>query len=411
MPKTSFAAFVWAVAGAALAASVGCKPASVSSHPPPEMDSGMPVEDSGTDPDVPPDAPLMFDSPIFNFEVAVDVSVERTAVSPDAACAANSQTAKQVPLDMYIMFDQSTSMSSRWGPCVDAVKSFLARPSSAGLGVGIQYFAIAATSAISCATNADCGTGGICSRSSTCSCSPAPTPSCDPAVYAHADVDIAPLPGNYAAMAASLDRHCPATGTPTGPALQGAIMKAKDWTNANPGHKTIVALVTDGDPNDCSSTIQSVEQIASDGLVTTPRIPTFVIGIGSSTTNLNGIAMAGGTEKALMVEDGPTAQEALASALDRIRGSVLPCEFLIPTPPKDQVLDFNRVNVSFTATGQSTPRVIPRVSDLSQCTGDGWAYDNPAAPTLIRLCPMTCDSLRGATGTFDIILGCDTVIG
>jgi hypothetical protein len=75
------------------------------------------------------------------------------------------------------------------------------------------------------------------------------------------------------------------------------------------------------------------------------------------------------------------------------------------------VLDFDRVNVSFTPAGQTTPKVIPRVGDLSQCTGDGWAYDNPANPTLIRLCPMTCTSLRGAAGTFDIILGCETVIG
>src|SRR5262245_18292118 len=141
MPKISFAAFVWAVAIGGLAvAPVGCKPSGVSSHPGADADVDVPPEEySGTDPDVPPDAPLMFDSPIFNFDVALDVKVERPPLSLDAACAANSQTAKQVPLDMYIMFDQSTSMASRWQPCVDAVKAFIGRPSSAGLGVGIQY--------------------------------------------------------------------------------------------------------------------------------------------------------------------------------------------------------------------------------------------------------------------------------
>jgi hypothetical protein len=364
-----------------------------------------PAEDADSTPNGPADGPA------FERPPSVDASAEKAPLSLDAACAANSQTAKQVPLDAYIMFDQSTSMSAHWTPAVAAVKTFLGRPSSAGLGVGIQYFAIAATSAISCATSADCPAGGTCTRSSTCGCSNSGAESCDPAVYAHPDVEIAPLPDNYAALAASLDRHCPATDTPTGPALQGAITKARDWTTSHPGHKTIVVLVTDGEPTSCASTLTSVEQIASDGLVTTPRISTFVIGIGSSLQNLDGIAQAGGTERALLVEDGPSTQDALAAALDRIRGSILPCEFLIPAPPKDLTLDYNRVNVSFTPAGQTTPKVIPRVDDLSQCTGDGWAYDNRTAPQLIRLCPTTCDSLRGATGTFDIILGCDTIVG
>jgi len=119
--------------------------------------------------------------------------------------------------------------------------------------------------------------------------------------------------------------------------------------------------------------------------------------------------MAGGTERAVLVEDGPGLQDALAGAFDRIRGSILPCQFLIPTPPPNLTLDYDQVNVNFTPTGQPS-KVIPRVDDLSQCTGDGWAYDNRAAPQLITLCPTTCDSLRGATGTFNVILGCDTVV-
>jgi hypothetical protein len=300
-------------------------------------------------------------------------------------------------------------MSSRWIPAVQAVKGFLARSSSAGLGVGIQYFAVATDSAISCGTNADCGVG-ICSRASTCNCSNAGAEACDPAVYARPDVEIAPLPGNYAALAASLDRHCPATSTPTGPALQGAINKGRQWTMEHPGHKTMVLLVTDGEPSSCNSTVASVEQIAGDGLVTTPRIPTFVVGIGPSLQNLDRIAKAGGTERALLVEDGPTTQQDLADALERIRGSSLPCEFLIPTPQTGLSLDYERVNVTFTPTGQPAPKVIPRVADLSMCSGDGWAYDDPAAPRFIRLCPSTCSSLRTAVGTFNIILGCETII-
>jgi len=165
MSNNSFATFVWAAAATGLAiACAGCKYASISPPNTMGMEAGAPSGGGAGGADRPPSDARS--SP------PVDAPKEKAApLSLDAACAANSQTAKQVPLDAYIMFDQSTSMSARWNAAVDAVKAFLARPSSMGLGVGIQYFAIAAKSALSCATSADCPTGGTCTRSSTCYCS------------------------------------------------------------------------------------------------------------------------------------------------------------------------------------------------------------------------------------------------
>src|SRR5215831_19314088 len=122
MSNNSFATFVWAAAATGLAfACVGCKFASVSSQPSPTgMEAGAPSGGGGSGgggsggADRPPS-----DGPP---STVVDARKEKAALSLDAACAANSQTAKQVPLDAYIMFDQSTSMSVRWNATVDAVK-------------------------------------------------------------------------------------------------------------------------------------------------------------------------------------------------------------------------------------------------------------------------------------------------
>ena len=51
--------------------------------------------------------------------------------------------------------------------------------------------------------------------------------------------------------------------------------------------------------------------------------------------------------------------------------------------------------------------------NLASCpaSGDGWYYDNPAAPTQIILCPSTCTAVEGdMTGEVDVTLGCTTVI-
>jgi hypothetical protein len=38
----------------------------------------------------------------------------------------------------------------------------------------------------------------------------------------------------------------------------------------------------------------------------------------------------------------------------------------------------------------------------------GWYYDNPTAPTLIKLCDSTCQSLSG--GSIQVEFGCDTIV-
>ncbi len=86
------------------------------------------------------------------------------------ACAAEVQTGKVVPLDMFIMLDISGSMldptdsgSSKWDAVKSALEAFVNDERSAGLGVGIQHSPIQKPDAPdSCSSNAECGDSGPC---------------------------------------------------------------------------------------------------------------------------------------------------------------------------------------------------------------------------------------------------------
>jgi hypothetical protein len=94
----------------------------------------------------------------------------------DAACAAQTQKAEKLPLDMYIMLDSSASMTeltmsgqSKWDAIRMALTQFLGDPGSAGLGVGLQYFPLTTAGVPpECAVDTDCGTHGPCHILKTC---------------------------------------------------------------------------------------------------------------------------------------------------------------------------------------------------------------------------------------------------
>jgi hypothetical protein len=85
-------------------------------------------------------------------------------------CATSTQKAKQLPLDLYFMMDNSGSMDdlvtagqSKWQAIVAAMSAFLADPASTGIGVGVQYFAVPkAGVAAACTSSAQCGASGPC---------------------------------------------------------------------------------------------------------------------------------------------------------------------------------------------------------------------------------------------------------
>ena len=354
----------------------------------------------------------------------------------DAACASSTSKGQQLPLDMYIMLDQSGSMSeqvagntSKWAAVTSALNSFVTNPSTTGIAVGIQYFGLppgsgtatdagSASCPTTCAQASDCGaTGGPCIVGFCVGCIAAGAgagggaDSCNAADYATPDVEIAPLPGAGAAISASIAKHNPSTSTPTSAALQGAVDHAQAWAKTHTSDVVIAVLATDGDPTECDTTLADINAIAAAGVSGTPKVLTFVIGVGASTTALNGIAAAGGTTSAFLVDTTMNVNQQFLDALNKIRGTALGCNYTIPIPTSGTP-NYGEVNVRYTPSGGGAPELIPNVASASQCpaTGDAWYYDNPTAPTEIVLCPGTCKTVEADQGgDVEILLGCATV--
>ncbi len=352
-----------------------------------------------------------------------------TAASTSSGLCSAATTVRAIgsPLDLYVMLDQSGSMSdevaggiTKWVAVTNALQAFVEAPNAEGVGIGIQYFAVAPGNLmcpLTCHTNVDCGDAcGECNHPfggevGTCwnAVTPGGNDSCAAADYAEPEVEIANLPGNAAAIVASMNAHTPVSGTPTSAALQGAIDHASDWAKTHAGHAVVDVLATDGDPSECDTDLGDIQTIAASGL---PKIRTFVIGVGSSTANLNGIANAGGTNHAYIVDTDADTNAQFLAALEEIQHIVLACSYQVPTPAGGGTVDPANVNVEFASGDGSPPAVFDQVPNVGDCPSQGgaWYYDNPIKPTKIVLCPATCTGVSAdAKGEIDIVLGCKTV--
>ena len=341
-----------------------------------------------------------------------------------SACATENVKAQMVPLDLFVMLDQSGSMSdnvagggTKWSAVTGALNTFVQQPNLDGISIGLGYFGVpaggATCSAIACNTNADCGASacGPCVANICIGALGGGQDSCTASDYSHAAVEIAPLPGVGSQITSSMAGHSPTTGTPTSAALQGALDHAKSWSQMHPGDAVAVIFATDGDPSECDTDLSHINQIASLSAGMTPKILTFVIGVGSSLTALNGIAAAGGTNMAYLVDTGGNVNQQFLAAMNAIRGAALGCVYQIPVPQMGNI-DFSTVNLVYTPGGGAA-QVIPQVPDTAHCpaTRNAWYYDNPAMPTLIELCDATCSTVQAdPAGQMNISLGCSTVI-
>ncbi len=345
-------------------------------------------------------------------------------VNSACECASSTQTATLIPLDLFIMMDQSGSMTdttgtgaTKWDAISQAFTTFVNDPASAGIGVGIQYFPLSGTG-MSCpstcsgsANKTACENGGGLCLGSTCIlCSGGGGgSSCTVGDYATPDVGIAALPGNGAKIINSINAHSPNGSTPTATALSGAIQYAQTWATQNPTHTVVVVLATDGDPTDCSpQDIPSIAAIAAAAVSGSPKVLTFVIGVGSSLSSLNGIAAGGGTNAAFVVDTGGNVVAQFGAALKAIQGKALGCQYAIPAPTGGQPVDFTKVNVQ-TTNGAGTQTLLKYVNDETKCdpTTGGWHYDDPLKPTKILLCGLTCKAVTADTkAQVDILLGC-----
>jgi hypothetical protein len=312
---------------------------------------------------------------------------------PAEACQGVSLEAEAVPVDLFIMMDRSQSMGNlvegssgtRWQALRDAVQGFVEDPAAANVRMGLGFFSLTGTGF----DDLDCNVDG----------------------YAKPSVPIGDLSEIGQDLVSAIDNTTPAGLTPTVPALQGAIKYAAEWATEHPDRATVVVLVTDGYPTQCSSAPEEISEAAKIGYESPQHIRTFVIGVGDvARFNLNNYARSGGTRRAFLTDSGNITRT-FVEALGNIRNSELACEYQIPTPPEGMKLDSAKVQVVYSpATG--SPEEVPSINGLSACANNpngGWYYDYPQNPSKIVVCPCTC--ARFQAGKVDVRLGCKPRLG
>jgi hypothetical protein len=315
-------------------------------------------------------------------------------VDPDAACAAQRQDSRPMPTDIFIMLDKSISMNcpaadaactqsntptppTRWTAVIDAITAFAAAPANVGIGIGLGIF---------------------------------PSLTCDPQVFASGATPIAPLPAGGTAVLNRIAATIPGGTTPTVPALQGAILYAKQYMQQNPGKTAAVVFVTDGMPNDvCTppSSVQLAADAAKAGFDGTPSIETYVVGLGA-TAALDQIALAGsGGATHYFDANGADAATKLRDIL-KLVSQPITCDYPIPTTTT--ALNYDAVDVQ-TRLSDTAPTInLKYVTSASACSSTpAWYYDRPppGIPTKITLCPSACDPLKGVdTASVQAVIGC-----
>jgi uncharacterized protein YegL len=351
-------------------------------------------------------------SPGLEITIAGSLPGENGASSgATATCHAQVREGHRVPIDMYLLVDSSGSMAERvgggtkWEVVSTALTAFLNDPRNEGTGVGLGYFPAAQAACMQ-------GDPGCFCIPFTPICFSLVGGSCTVSDYSTAAVPLA-LPAQLTAAIANLAAHQLGGGTPTRPALEGALQSVNAWATQHPDRKAVLVLATDGEPSGCDpNTPQDVADVAANALAGPHAIRTFVIGVGSSLVSLNLVAKAGGTDHAFLVDTGGDVAKDFADALDQIRGAASSCDFTIPRAGSGaEKIDPTKVNVSYGANGSNATTRVPQtfMGDGKNCdSSGGWYYDDPAAPTVIKLCDATCRSLSGSA--IQVEFGCDTVV-
>jgi von Willebrand factor type A domain-containing protein len=325
-----------------------------------------------------------------------------SVVDPTAACAQGTASATLSGVNLFVMFDRSSSMNqqanqngSRWQLTSSALDAFFASPNAAGMQLALRFFPhdlpAAGCNQDSCDLNA-CATPLV--------------------ALAELTADAAPVDTQEASLISATAMSAPGMagqGTPIFAALGGALQWASAQHQKTPDQNSVVVLVTDGQANGCDTDMSHISALAAKALADA-GVRTYAIGLtGSQEADMDQIALAGGTSKGIFISDGANTKQELLDALAAIRGEVLDCDFAMPLPKPGVAIDKALINVNYTPTG-GTKTTLPQVTDEAACpTSGGWYYDNADAPTRILLCKSSCDQVTvDAKASLDILLGCAT---
>lgn len=307
-------------------------------------------------------------------------------------CAGEVYEGESIPLDLYLMFDQSGSMSTKVDEATGAtrmdivrtaVKAFLEDEDSVGLGVGIGYF------------------GHQPLRETTC----------NPDDYATPDVKIGALPDLTKTLLSSLDAREPTGETPTGAAIRGACDYVASYKKDHAGRNPAILFVTDGEPKAplseavCAPTLDDAV-LAAEQCFQEQGVRIYVLGVGPSLTNLRVIAEAGGTEKAYLADQDNAAQVLEAFVAVRYAAQ-LPCELKVDTDALvGSEINFGDSTVAYLDLACEY-HSVDLVDGSDGCGANGgWYFDDPSDPSLIHLCELSCEDVKSTGRQLFYSIGC-----
>ena len=372
--------------------------------------------------------------------------------------------------------------TTKWQLVRNAFEGFVNDPESAGLGVGLSFFPIidggfqpfcavnggpgticapgecepsnicAPSFTSLCDTNQDCSDAGLpndtcgfwgacngnvnsgwCNTPADCpqagsTCEPAGTCwsyyTCTSASYQSPVFGVSKLPGAANGFLATMDGQPVTGGTPTLPALQGAVDGALSFASLNPSHNVIVVLTTDGIPtacdadllgNDPMAPIQNLANVAASAQA--QDVGVFVIGVfapdevAEAQANLDVVAQAGASQNAYIIETGNNQTTTdFVAALNEIRQNAKSCEFELVAG--EDPIDYSKVWVRI--VDEDSEVWVKRADGPSACHPSlgGFYYDGPFTPpnepSRIILCPQSCQLIDEAeeNPTVEVFTSC-----
>lgn len=329
--------------------------------------------------------------------VQIGGSAGSGAAAGAPTCAAVHAETSLEPVFLAFAFDVSGSMgkgdepwhdrSLKWEPVVAATRQFLEAASAKGLSASMTFFPAAGDEDERCAD----------------------------ASYAEPDVPMTALPSpQFGAALDAIGAEKWRGGTPTLHVARGTIAYVQAERQRAPGKYAIV-LVTDGYPQDCDD--DEITELASIVSDVAADIPTYVIGVQNppledapdTTSDLESIAVAGGTEHAYLIDTGDPSltASAFSAAIDSIRGAAIACTVQIPLPPDGRVFDKQSVVVRYQDGATATNFTY----DPACTASAGWHYDDPANPQQIVLCESSCDLVSGVIeAQLEVEFACERVL-
>jgi hypothetical protein len=319
-------------------------------------------------------------------------------------CGGDVQVSTFKKTNYLIMIDRSGSMvsSGLWNPTVTGMTAFYQAAGNAGLGIAQEFYPMKSGGAL----------GDGCAMGGATQCNSPATPCSNPmtplglltAAAAPADAQEQALIAAFGSVHPSNGTPGTGQGTPTYPALEGALIWAMAQATAKPTEQFDVILITDGPPSHCNLTSAGAAALAANALAT-KGVRTYTLGLpGASTPYVNAIAAGGGTSSSITITSAATLAAELQAALAVITGAGVTCASDLPAA---NLFDQSDVTVTFTPSS-GAPVNLAKKTDLAACgAAMGWYYDSNVTPTQLLLCPTSCTTAKNDAGSqIDFTLGC-----